>query len=128
MQNTSAIQLIDAVNGLTLLSECLSPQEMESAWKTIVSHAATPYKRITCGNDFLWNDLVNHWNKLFIDVKLLNESNELLVSVGGFSGSGIWQKVKCDKPAALLNVSIVENEPELIVMRVDCKMFIAITC
>lgn len=128
MQHKSAAQLIDAVNGLTLLGEYPYPQEMQYAWKTIVSHAATPCKRIPCDNNFLWSDLVSHWNQLFIDLKLLNSSNELLVSVGGFSGSGVWQKVKCNNPSAFLNISIVDYEPELIVMDVDCKRFIAITC
>jgi hypothetical protein len=127
MKNKSVAQLINAVNGITLLAEYSYPEEMHPAWKKIASHA-TPCKRIPFDNDFLWSNLVNHWNQLFVDLKLINESGELLISVGGFAGSGVWQKVKCDNPAELLNISIVENEPELIVMDVDRKMFIAITC
>lgn len=127
MKNKTPRQIIDKVDGLLYLAEHYYPDEMQSAWKVIASYGTKPWKTISCDKSFSWQDLIDQWNKLFAFLNLENKTGELLVSVGGFANTGAWQQVKYNHPALLLDISVFENEPELIVMDRYHQIFAAIT-
>jgi hypothetical protein len=121
-------EIITRTNGLEYFSDEYYPQELQSAWASIVPMTAKVYEKVESNHQDFWDELVKKWTYLCQYWKIVDETGQVLISVGGFAGAGTWQKIGLNDCSLLLTISIYEKQPELIVMNLDRNVFIAISC